>query len=68
MDQRALSFEPAPRPQQEARRNPYSIVLFYSHRYETVVETIPTCLNPGESHASPWAPAIKVIIAYRTDR
>lgn len=27
----------------------YSIVLFYNPRYETVIETIPTCLAPGET-------------------
>ena len=26
----------------------YSVVLFYNPRYETVVETIPSCLAPGE--------------------
>jgi isopenicillin N synthase-like dioxygenase len=31
----------------------YSIVLFYNHRYETVVKTIPTCLKPGESPREP---------------
>ena len=27
----------------------YSVVLFYNPRYETIVETIPTCLGPGET-------------------
>jgi isopenicillin N synthase-like dioxygenase len=31
----------------------YSIVLFNNHRYETVVETIPTCLKPGEAPREP---------------
>jgi isopenicillin N synthase-like dioxygenase len=32
----------------------YSIVLFFNHRYETVVETIPTCLKPGETPRKPF--------------
>jgi len=32
----------------------YSIVLFFNHRYETVVETIPTCLAPGEQPSPPF--------------
>jgi isopenicillin N synthase-like dioxygenase len=32
----------------------YSIVLFYNHRYETVVETLPTCLKPGETPQQPF--------------
>lgn len=27
----------------------YSVVLFYNPRYETVVETVPSCLAPGEA-------------------
>jgi isopenicillin N synthase-like dioxygenase len=32
----------------------YSIVLFYNPRYETVIETIPTCLAPGEAPRPPF--------------
>ena len=32
----------------------YSIVLFYNPRYEAVVETIPTCLAPGEVPRAPF--------------
>jgi isopenicillin N synthase-like dioxygenase len=32
----------------------YSIVLFFNPRYETVVETIPSCLAPGEAPKPPF--------------
>lgn len=34
-------------------RDRYSIVLFYNHRYETVVECLPTCVKPGETPKYP---------------
>jgi isopenicillin N synthase-like dioxygenase len=32
----------------------YSIVLFFNPRYETIIETIPTCLAPGEAPKPPF--------------
>ena len=32
----------------------YSIVLFFNPRYETIIETIPTCLAPGETPKPPF--------------
>ena len=51
----------------------YSVVLFYNPRYETVVETVPTCLAPGEKprpsfvsgeHRQQRAAAAKRSVAY----
>lgn len=32
----------------------YSIVLFFNHRFETPVEVVPTCLEPGETPPAPF--------------